>query len=217
MNKLKIILKTGVINTIRFNYNYFGFKGLVKLPVFVSRDVKLSVLKGEVKCSITKRGGIQLGYSDLGIVDEKYQRGIWENSGVVVFDGIVKLGKAVRISNSGILEFGDKVIFTGNSQIVCKKNIVFGDECLISWENLIMDTDFHSICSLETPHVIINPDKNIFIGKRVWIGCRCLILKGTNIPDGTVIAAGSKISGTLNEKNCIYGDKGVIISKNVKW
>lgn len=44
------------------------------------------------------------------------------------------------------------------------------------------------------------------IGKNVWIGAGCIILKGTTIGDNCVIAAGSIVTGNV-ESNNIYVQK----------
>ena len=37
-------------------------------------------------------------------------------------------------------------------------------------------------------------DKDIFIGKNVWIGSQVIILKGVTIGDNSIIAAGSLVA-----------------------
>ena len=44
--------------------------------------------------------------------------------------------------------------------------------------------------------------KPIVIGENVFIGCNCLILKGTEIGDNTTIGAGSVVTGKI-PANCI--------------
>lgn len=57
--------------------------------------------------------------------------------------------------------------------------------------------------------LVLNPDKEVIIGKHVWIGCNSTLLKGTEIPNDSVIAAGSIISKKLMDSNVVYvgGDK----------
>ena len=78
-----------------------------------------------------------------------------------------------------------------------------------------MDTDFHNIKNNETSE-IINFDKEITIGNNVWIGCRCLILKGVSIPNRSVIEAGSTISKTFYANNTIISNN-IILKTNVDW
>ena len=91
----------------------------------------------------------------------------------------------------------------------------FGNNVLISWDVLLMDTDYHTITSEDGD--ILNKDKSIIIGNNVWVGCRSTILKGTTIPSDVVIAACSIVSGAMNECNCIYSSSRKIIRKGISW
>ena len=78
-----------------------------------------------------------------------------------------------------------------------------------------MDTDFHKIfdsCSNQ-----INNDEEIVINKHCWIGCRSLILKGSVIPDNSIIAAGSIVASQVIQKNCVYSSFGKIIHNDIDW
>ena len=50
----------------------------------------------------------------------------------------------------------------------------------------------------------------IVIGRDVWVGAGCRILKGATIPDGCVIGANSIVlEKSVLEPNCIYGGSPV--------
>ena len=103
--------------------------------------------------------------------------------------------------------------------IICQKNIKLGDGCLLSWDILIMDSDFHKIANMFDSKVI-NAPKDIIIGNHVWIGCRSTILKGVAIADNTVIAAGSIITKSFEGGNCVVGGSGKhvgILKENTNW
>lgn len=79
-----------------------------------------------------------------------------------------------------------------------------------------MDTNFHSILDKNNRH--INQPKPIVIGDKVWIGCRNLILKGSEIPSGAIIAANSKVTGKLLQTNTVYGKEPLqVIKSDVTW
>ena len=59
-------------------------------------------------------------------------------------------------------------------------------------------------------------EKEIIIGDNVWIGCRCLLLKGCSIPSGSIVAAGSKITKKFEQNNSLLCDNK-IIRNNVSW
>lgn len=110
---------------------------------------------------------------------------------------------------------GSNLTITGSSTIICYKEIEFGDNNLLSWDILIMDTDFHKIYSDEC---LTNTEKKVTIKDNVWIGCRSTILKGSIIPKGSVIAAGSIISQQLKTTNCIYGGSPTkVLKANINW
>ena len=96
----------------------------------------------------------------------------------------------------------------------CK--IMIGDGSLFSNNIEIHTTDYHGIYDEHGKRII--PDKDIYIGNRVWCGLGCKILKGTNILDGTIIGAGSIVTGKIKEKNVIIaGNPAKIIKRQVFW
>lgn len=202
--------------TIYFNLRYFGIEGL-KLPVIVSHKVYLKTIKGSVIVPKPFQFGmIRIGFGDVGIFDKHGSRSIWEVAGRVDFLGKTNIGHGSKISVAGELVIGSDFCITAESSIVCGKRIVFGSDVLVSWDTLIMDTDFHIIREREK---IINEDREIIIGNHVWIGCRCSILKGVVIADNTVIAANSCIYDNSIEgsNHIIGGNPAKVITRNINW
>lgn len=112
---------------------------------------------------------------------------------------------------------GENFTITAETSIVCHKKIKFGNNVLISWENLFMDTDFHKIKNKEKNN-IINEPKEIYIGNNVWIGCRNIILKGSEISNNCVIGSDSLINKKFNRDNVlIAGNPGKILKENIIW
>ena len=209
------------IKTIYFNFHYFPFTIAVKLPFLVYRRTQLSRMGGKIIINVPiKRGIVKLGAQELGTQDSYYSRTIWEVSGHLVINGAVGIGRGSRISvgKEATLTLGDRFVLTGNSTIICQKEISFGPGCLLSWDVLIMDTDFHPI--YDENGCIINSPKAITIGSHVWIGCRNTILKGVSIGDDNVIAADSVITRDINDHHCVAGGHGkdvVIIKRGINW
>lgn len=215
--KLHDIFKTSIINTIRFNLYYFGLRRIFRPPVLISKNVSLHALKGNVVVNNSQIGAIRLGYGSVGIIDGKKERFIWENAGNVIFDNraVLNIGTRVCCMKGGTIKFGRNFVCNGRSSFICAKSISFGDDCLISWDCLFMDTDFHKILDMDTGEQL-NTVGSLCVGNHVWIGCRCLILKGANIPNDSVIAAGSKCTKSLCKSNSVYVDNS-IIKENVNW
>lgn len=216
MKKLKYIYELGIIKTLYFNLNKFGLKGL-KLPILISKSTKILDNSGEIILERIKFGDIKIGFSGVGVFDYKYQRTLFQNTGKITFKEKANIGLGSRIVNAGELEIGKQFNITACTTIICYKNIRFGNNVLISWENLIMDTDFHKIKDIQNK-ITLNLNKAIVIKDNVWIGCRNTILKGTYIDNYSVIASNSLVNASFkNNSNIIIGDKNKIIKRNIYW
>ena len=229
--------------TLRFNLHYFPLKTALKLPVVVSHRTYLRELQGKVELpEKVERAMMKIGFGDVGHYDRKRSRGIWQVSGTVSFGGKASIGHGSKISVRGNVCFGADFNMTAESTIVCAKEIRFGNDCLLSWDILVMDTDEHPIYRHETnrhetrdsgsvpcpevPHPVsnnsenerINPDKPILVGDHVWIGCKCVLLKGAVVPNNTVVAAGTLLTSSFNgEHQVIGGNPPTILKHDIRW
>lgn len=216
----KKLLKVDFYKTIWINLKFFPLSIALKCPIIIYKHVIFRNLdKGQI--ILNKPiccGRVHIGRHDLPQLDNKLTRTILDIKGKLIFKGsaIIGAGSKIIINNNAQITFGEHFIITGNTDIICYKSIRFGDYCLVSWENLIMDTDFHSIYKKET-NILINPPSPITIGNNVWISCRNTILKGCHIPNNSVIASNSIISRLLDKENCIYGSYGKILNDNIYW
>ena len=203
--------------SIRFNFHYFPLKTALKMPVVVSHRTYLRELHGKVTIpEDAETGSIRIGFGDVGHYDRKRSRTIWQVSGEVDFKGRASIGHGSKISVRGRLELGDKFNITAESTIVCAKEIRFGNDCLVSWDVLVMDTDEHPIYTKEGER--INEDRPIVVGDHVWIGCKCMLLKGAELPNHTILAAGTALRSTFRgEEQIIGGNPPSILKRDVRW
>jgi len=214
------ILRNISIKTLYFNFKYFDLKTAIKLPVLISRNVILKSTRGEVFIDgsiIT--GMILFGFGNVAIFDQKRQKAIWNVSGKITFNGKAILGHGTKISveQTGEIYFGENFKITAETSIVSLKKIEFGKNCLISWDILIMDDDFHSLFNKEDGKNFPR-SKPVYIGDNVWIGCRTTVLKGSYIPEHCIIGSNSVVNKKLEESNCVYaGNPLKIMKKNVDW
>lgn len=217
------LFQISIYKTIIVNLRLFPLSDAVKLPVYIYKGVKLhGYARGKIVFTTPiSAGTLKIGKHNVGTVDVKYYRSIFENRGTIIVNGNVQIGAGSRISvlKGGVLEFGNNFSITGGSQIICGKNVKFGDGCLLSWDILVMDTDFHKITDLSGKKLLNEPAPVIF-GRHVWVGCRATILKGVEIADNTIIASGATVTRDIMEENAIYGGNGKtggIICRNVRW
>jgi hypothetical protein len=219
MNRFFKFISELNLKTIYFNFKYLEFKQAIRFPVLVSRRVYLEKVSGKIifECPI-RTGLVEIGFGNVGIFDKKVSRSIWEVRGTVIFRGKAFIGHGSKISvgDCATLILGDCFKISAESSIVTVSKIQFGDNCLLSWDILIMDTDFHKIRNEQG--AIINKPEPIIFGDKIWVGCRCLILKGSKIPNNCIIGASSFVSKALDKENALYsGNPAVCIRENVTW
>lgn len=196
MNKINFIIKhiPYIFHIIYFNFNYLPLKQAIKLPIFLYKP-KLLKLKGEViiKSLPIKTAMIRLGqcgvslYPNTGVV--------WENhGGKVIFKNKCNIGNAsaISIGESGLIVFGDYFQSTAGLKITSYHKIEFGQNVLIGWDNIFMDTDFHQIKSLNGE--LIKSFGEIIIGDNNWFGVGSIIQKNTKTPNHTIVSAKSLLN-----------------------
>ena len=77
-------------------------------------------------------------------------------------------------------------------------------------------SDSHSILNMDGERM--NPAKDIFVGKHVWIGAGSVLLKGSSIPDESIIGMNSMVNKKLDEKNSLYvGSPVKKVKTGVTW
>lgn len=221
INNFKLLFKINIIKTIYFNLKYFGFKKGKILPFFIYRHTHLLKTKGKIIIEGNIwRGMVKVGPHHLGTQNFEFPKTMWEVNGTLIIKGDTMIGRGSKISigSNATLTLGNLFRVTGDTSIICQKEISFGNDCLLSWHILIMDSDLHHI--LDKNNNIINSPQTIKFGNHVWICARSTILKGVSIPDNTIIAANSLITKVFYESNCIIGGHGnnqQIIKEGIDW
>lgn len=212
------LLVRALPKTLLFNIRYFPLRVALGLPVIVSHRVRLVQLGGRVEIDRPRFGGVRIGFGNVGVFDAARSRTLWQVAGQVKFSGRASIGHGSKIgvSAGGRLEVGENLQITAESKIIAEKSISIGDDVLISWEVQIMDSDFHHV--LDAAGNVVNPPKDVIIRDRVWIGCRVLVLKGVDIPAGSIIAAGTVLGKSPLVENAITaGCAARIVKEGVSW
>ena len=101
--------------------------------------------------------------------------------------------------------------------INCHREITIGDYVNIGAGTMIFDTDFHSIDWRDREDRALDISKRkiapVHIGNYVFIGARCIIMKGVTIGDKSVIAAGSVVTCNVPEGEIWGGNPAKFIKK----
>lgn len=125
-------------------------------------------------------------------------------------------GKFSFFYGADVILFKGAHLLLGNSfinsdcKIRCHQYIEIGNDCSISHDFTVMDSDAH--CLNGDNHT--NP---VIIKDSVWIGTRVTILSGVTVGEGAVIAAGSVVNHDVPAHSMVAGVPAKVIKENVEW
>ena len=105
-------------------------------------------------------------------------------------------GAKIRVRKKAHLQIGRNVAVGSNCMIACRDGIEIGERVQLSPNVQIYDHDhdFRVPGGIAAKQFRTSP---IRIGNDVWIGANTVILRGTEIGDHAVIAAGSIVKGVV--------------------
>jgi acetyltransferase-like isoleucine patch superfamily enzyme len=157
----------------------------------------------------------------------------------------LEIGKKCHINGAIILErevgkvfIGDRTYIGGGTTIICANEIRIGSDVLTAWGITIVDHDSHSVNWFERSEdgekwrtglleggiqraaqiknwdvVSMSP---VIIGDKVWIGFNVIILKGVNIGEGAVIAAGAVVTKDVPPYCVVAGNPARVVKDLAK-
>ncbi len=187
------------------------------LLIRIKGKAKIRIKKG---ASITQRtqGKLIVGYGDCTIACFAHtgcNLNLMKNSRLILNgNSKIGLGSALSLEENATLELGSSTYICAGATIRVAHKVSIGDQCAISWNVTIMDSDFHEY-TLEDGTVPLKT-KEVVIGNNVWIGNNVLILKGVTIGDNAIVAAGSVVTKNVPEGTVVAGNPAKIIKNGVK-
>ena len=119
-------------------------------------------------------------------------------------------GADVQVFKGAKLVLGKDSFINSDCKVRCHKEITIGDDCAISHDFIVMDSDAHELDGSRNT----NP---VHIGNHVWIGTRVTILNGVTVGDGAVIAAGSLVTKDVPAGALVGGVPAKVIKEKVEW
>jgi len=140
-------------------------------------------------------------------------------------NNIIYIGDDCVVNNTSIiLDNEGSEIRIGNKTSIAKVQIVslepykieIGEDCMLSYDIEIRNTDSHKIYDKNT-NERINEGSSINIGNHVWLGMRAIILKGVTIGDNSIVAAGSIVTKDVKANTIVSGNPAKQIKENVYW
>ena len=208
IQKIRRILRIGIIKTLYVNFSKLPFSQAIKLPILLAKNVYIYDLTGEIAIEgPIKSFMIRFGYFGEDTLVWKNNKILLKIAGKIIFRGSSHygIGVVMRVEPGALLTIGDNVRISNLTKIICYQNIEIGDNCRIAWESQIIDTTFHFIKNIETGEVS-ERHKSIKIGKNNWIGNRTSIMKGSETPDFCIVASNSLINKSYSISSyCLLG------------
>lgn len=203
--------KIRVFKTVYCNFKLFPFSKAKHLPLFIYGKAELNIARGAIELcpSFLSPGLIKVGCHKSHALWGKQPAymtvvnilGHWMCKGAVQISN----GTLFKVGESARLITGHDVHIGPNCKLVCEKAITMGRRIRISWESQIFDTDFHYAIRNNTIHCNKAP---VAIGDYCWIGNRVTVMKGSVLPNKSVVASNSMVNkdfGSQPEGCLVYG------------
>lgn len=168
-------------------------------------------LNGSLLLNSNKKTGNKTGRSSILQIESgaklcvNNQFNMFYGSDIVVFQG------GELILNGGF--------FNSNVTVRCKNRITVGEGAAISHGVLIQDYDGHElyIYDEEGKNKKLSNTEPITIGKHVLIFANATILKGVNIGEGAIIAAGAVVTRDVPAHTLVAGVPAQVVKTNIDW
>lgn len=158
-------------------------------------------------CNVYRLGKLKLTGRFEGTIFQSIPRStvVRSDTGVLSISGRLSCRDNSYISAwMGRLTIGQGCFLNQNVSIVSQEEIVLGKNVLIGPNVVIVDHDHDYKSHNQMSQFVSSP---IHIGDNVWIGANAVIMKGTSIGSGSVIAAGTVLKGEYPENSLIYQEK----------
>jgi len=112
------------------------------------------------------------------------------------------------------IRIGNNVGLNGTA-ITSKKRIQIGDGTMIAPNVIIVDSDFHAQWPPDGRFISStrDADREVVIGKNVWIGMNTVIVKGSRIGDNSIIAACSFVVGRIPPNRLAGGNPARVLRR----
>lgn len=190
--------------TIFFNFHYLPFRQAIKLPILLQKPHFIK-LKGRV---IIQSDKISFGMVQMGTLVNTCNpnNGItFDIDGTLIFKGsaIFANDSYIMIRDNGTITIGTR--FDGNCKLKCAKSIEIGNDTVIAYDSMVMDSDWHALTDMVTGK-LVHKTAPVKIGNYNFISYKCIVTKGTITPDYATFTFGSLLNKKFEgEKYSLFG------------
>lgn len=176
------------LKTLIINFKCLPFSQAKHLPIYIYSDTIISSY-GHIVINAAEvaPGMIKIGRRNFFKGHKTY----FVNAGTIEFDGRFMAEGGTCINNmGGYVKLGADARICEICKLLCMKRVEIGASTQIAFGAIIMDTDFHYLVDIKKK-LVRTPEATIHIGAYCWFGNSCSIMKGTVMPDYSIVAGKS--------------------------
>lgn len=214
--KLRTVLHTNWLATLRLNYNAGGWKAVVRMPVKVYGPLKLTLRGKVILPQDSPRNTVVINsehedYTAMSGKSELNIQGTWKLA------GFLRIGpdSCIAIDKEALLETGANTYLGRDTQIHCYHHISIGNG-IFAGEMYLCDSAIHQVFSSGKAKPLLG---EVIIGDGTYLGFRTTLLKGSVIPPHSVVGSGAVCSSDYSksgpEKLFICGNPATVKAKEV--
>jgi len=142
-------------------------------------------------------------------------------------DHLIEIGKNCRVSRAGSFWLEDHhcEVRIGQNTTIVEVSVslaepyskaLIGAECMVASDIEIRTSDAHSVIDTASGERI-NLAEDVTIGNHVWIASHSIILKGVNIGENSVVAAGAVVTNSCPPGSILAGNPARVIKTGITW
>jgi acetyltransferase-like isoleucine patch superfamily enzyme len=141
---------------------------------------------------------------------------------LIIGNGRIEIGDDVHIGSpctwdvgpEAELVIGDRVSLNYRGVISAARRVEIGDDTLIAGDVAIFDNTNHPLSPAQRlARAPLTPAQMspVIIGRNVWIGIHCIVMRGVTIGDDSVVAAGSVVTKPVPPRTLVAGNPARVI------
>jgi len=111
-------------------------------------------------------------------------------------------GVRLHCRGKGRITIGDGTFINRYARVFSGETVRLGRNCMVSWQAVITDYAGFSAAGSFAP---------VELDDEVWVGSRAVILGGTVLGRGCVVAAGSIVQGIFSDGSIIAGQAAEVV------
>ncbi|MDB5256379.1 MAG: putative acetyltransferase [Chitinophagaceae bacterium] len=171
---------------------------------------------------IIAKPGSRIVVSDIGILkiginfmsDKQTVVYLGPQSALYVYSCEFMKGCHLVLMDYAKMYVGYNTYINEDSTVEVRSKLFIGNGSALSKQIYITDSDMHKIIENGKEKTHTSP---IFIGNKVWIGLRSVVLKGVSIGNNTVVAANSTVVKNVAAGQVVAGMPAKVVKENVTW